>query len=82
MSFAWLVAGHIALDARLPARQIVTTISVWPPGTNGSVAEALNEQIVVLVYTERRKGPHIIPLRKAEKYEARYYIAEAKEFQG
>ena len=42
----------------------------------------LNEQIVVLVYTERRKGPHIISLRKAEKYEARYYIAEAEKFQG
>lgn len=42
----------------------------------------LNDQIVVLVYTERRKGPHVISLRKAEKYEARYYIAEAKKFQG
>jgi hypothetical protein len=42
----------------------------------------LNELTVVLVYTERRKGPHIISLRKAEKYEARYYIAEAKRFQG
>jgi hypothetical protein len=42
----------------------------------------LNGQVVVVVYTERRGGPHIISLRKAEKYEARYYIAEAKGFQG
>ena len=42
----------------------------------------LKRQVVVLVYTERRGGPHIISLRKAEKYEARYYIAEAKKFQG
>lgn len=40
----------------------------------------LNRQVVVLVYAERRRGPHIISLRKAEKYEARYYIAEAKAF--
>jgi hypothetical protein len=42
----------------------------------------LNRQVVVLVYTERRRGPHIISLRKAEKYEARYYVAETKKFQG
>ena len=42
----------------------------------------LEGTVVVLVYTERRRGPHIISLRKAEKYEARYYIAEAKKFQG
>ena len=42
----------------------------------------LSRQVVVLVYTERRRGPHIISLRKAETYEARYYIAEAKTFQG
>ncbi len=42
----------------------------------------LSRQVVVLVYTERRRGPHIISLRKAEKYEARYYVAEAKKFQG
>jgi uncharacterized protein len=42
----------------------------------------LKGQIVVLVYAERRTGPHVISLRKAEKYEARYYIAEAAKFQG
>jgi uncharacterized protein len=42
----------------------------------------LHGQVVVLVYTERRGEPHIISLRKAEKYEARYYTAEAKRFQG
>jgi hypothetical protein len=42
----------------------------------------LEGEIVVLVHTERRSGPHVISLRKAEKYEARYYIAEAKRFHG
>ncbi|HJR71971.1 MAG TPA: BrnT family toxin [Gammaproteobacteria bacterium] len=41
----------------------------------------LHGQIVVLVYTERPRGPRIISLRKADKYEARYYVAEAKGFQ-
>jgi uncharacterized DUF497 family protein len=40
----------------------------------------LHGQVVVLVYTERRRGAHIISLRKAEKYEARYYLEEAKNF--
>jgi uncharacterized DUF497 family protein len=38
----------------------------------------LNREVVVLVYTERRRGPHVISLRRAEKYEARYYVAETK----
>jgi len=42
----------------------------------------LNRHVVVLVYTERRGGPHIISLRKAEKYEARYYTKEAKDSRG
>ena len=41
----------------------------------------LKGEVVVVVYTERREGPRIISLRKAEKYEARYYIAEAQRFQ-
>lgn len=41
----------------------------------------LSGQVVVVVYTERCGTPRIISLRKAEKYEARYYIAEAKRFQ-
>jgi uncharacterized DUF497 family protein len=40
----------------------------------------LHRRVVVLVYTERRNGPHVISLRKAEKYEARYYYQEAKNF--
>ena len=35
--------------------------------------------VVVMVYTERRAGPHIISLRKAEKHEARYYLKVAKD---
>jgi uncharacterized protein len=42
----------------------------------------LTGQVVVLVYSERRRGPHIISLRRAEKYEARYYLKEAKAFHG
>ena len=34
---------------------------------------------VVMVYTERPKGPHVISLRKAEKHEANYYCQVAKE---
>ena len=40
----------------------------------------LEGKAVVLVYTERRKGPHIISLRKAEKHEARYYFEIAKDY--
>ena len=36
-------------------------------------------EVVVLVYTERSRGTHVISLRKAEKYEARYYRQVAKE---
>jgi uncharacterized protein len=36
-------------------------------------------EVVVLVYTERPKGPHVISLRKAEKHEARYHRQTAKE---
>ena len=39
----------------------------------------LNNKVVVMVYTDRPKGPHVISLRKAEKYEARYYRQIAKE---
>ena len=39
-------------------------------------------EVVVLVYTERPKGTHIISLRKAEKYETRYYRQVAKEIVG
>ena len=39
----------------------------------------LEVDVVVLFYTERPKGPHVISLRKAEKHEARYYRQGAKE---
>ena len=32
----------------------------------------LATEVVVMVYTERLKGPHVISLRKTEKHEARY----------
>jgi uncharacterized protein len=34
----------------------------------------LNGEAVVLVHTDRKNDMHIISLRKAEKYEARYYF--------
>ena len=39
----------------------------------------LTAEVVVMVYTERPQGPHVISLRKAEKHEARYYRQVAKE---
>ena len=40
----------------------------------------LEGNAVVMVYTERRAGSHIISLRKAEKHEARYYFKVAKDY--
>lgn len=40
----------------------------------------LEGTVAVLVYTERRNGPHIISLRKAEKHETRYYFEIAKDY--
>lgn len=42
----------------------------------------LRGEVVVLVYTERRESAHLISLRKAEKYEARYYHQIAQENPG
>ncbi len=39
----------------------------------------LHGEVVVMVYTERPKGPHVISLRRAEKHEARYYRQVAQE---
>ena len=40
----------------------------------------LEGNVAVLVYTDRRKGPHIISLRKAKKYETHYYFEIAKDY--
>ena len=40
----------------------------------------LNGEVVVLVHVERDANMHVISLRKAEKYEARYYFETAKEY--
>ena len=40
----------------------------------------LEGEVVVMVYTERSAGPHIISLRRVEKYEARYYFKVAKDY--
>lgn len=44
----------------------------------------LNAIVVVLIHTERKNKMHVISLRKAEKYETRYYfeIAQANFRQG
>lgn len=39
----------------------------------------LRGEVVVMVYTERSKGPHVISLWRSEKHEARYYRQVAKE---
>ena len=39
----------------------------------------LKGEVVVLVHTERDDDMHVISLRKAEKYEARYYFEAAQE---
>ncbi len=39
----------------------------------------LEGTVAVVVYTERRTGPHIISLRKAKKHETRYYFEIAKD---
>jgi uncharacterized DUF497 family protein len=40
----------------------------------------LNGEVVVLVHTDRDGDTHVISLRRAEKYEARYYIETAKAY--
>lgn len=40
----------------------------------------LDGEVVVLVHTERDEGMHIISLRRAETYEARYYFEVAKDY--
>jgi uncharacterized DUF497 family protein len=39
----------------------------------------LNGEVVVLVHTDRDDDMHVISLRKAEKYEARYYFEAAED---
>ena len=39
----------------------------------------LRGEVVVMVYTERSRGPRVISLRKTEKHEVRYYRQIAKE---
>ena len=40
----------------------------------------LNSEVVVLVHTDRDDDLHVISLRRAEPYEARYYFETAKEY--
>jgi len=40
----------------------------------------LNGEVVVLVHTDRDDDMHIISLRGAEKYEARYYFETAEDY--
>jgi uncharacterized protein len=39
----------------------------------------LNGEVVVLVHTDRKNDMRVISLRKAEKYEARYYFKIVQE---
>ncbi len=49
-------------------------------GEKRLVTFGLLKGVVVLVYTQRADRLRIISLRKAEKYEARYYFEAAKEY--
>ena len=40
----------------------------------------LNAEVVVLVHTDRVHDMHVISLRRAEPYEARYYFETAQEY--
>ena len=40
----------------------------------------LNGEVVVLVHVERDSDIHVISLRRAEKYEARYYLETAEDY--
>ena len=40
----------------------------------------LDGEVVVLVHIDRNDDMHVISLRKAEKYEARYYFKTAEEY--
>ena len=40
----------------------------------------LNGEAVVLVHTDRGGDMHVISLRRAEKYEARYYFETAEDY--
>jgi uncharacterized DUF497 family protein len=40
----------------------------------------LNGEVVVLVHIDRDEDMHLISLRRAEKYEARYYFETAEEY--
>ena len=40
----------------------------------------LNGEAVVLVHVDRDDDMHVISLRRAEKYEARYYFETAEEY--
>lgn len=42
----------------------------------------LGGEVVVLVHTERDQEMHVISLRKAEKYEARFYFEASQDFFG
>jgi len=40
----------------------------------------LNAEVVVLVHTDRNDDMHVISLREAEPYEARYYFETTEEY--
>ena len=42
----------------------------------------LDGEVVVLVHVDREDDMHVISLRKAEKYEASYYLNTAKDHLG
>ena len=49
-------------------------------GLMGRVDSVLEGVVVVLVHTDRDVEMHVISLRKAEPYEARYYLEAAEKY--
>ena len=76
--------GHIKKEKMIGGlSQIFKASSSVKRALSGGYAQPLfgflATEVVVMVYTERPKGLHVIPLRKAEKHETRYYRQVAKE---
>jgi uncharacterized DUF497 family protein len=60
----------------VPAREGQSLPSRFRASTFG----LLDGEVVVLVHIDRADDMHVISLRKAEKYEARYYLETAEDY--
>lgn len=73
---SWAVRGYRHVHSGLPKGQ---RRLIMPNGERRFVTFGmLRGEVVILVYTERNDDLHVISLRRAEKYEKRYYLETAK----